>query len=895
TVTLRDPQFYKLLPTQNTVSSNDDAPEILPDTVTVEEFDADGLRVNRVRLTFPQDLHNFGADGALRLRVGSDTVLSGTPEFVDLQGADPADPADDIEPGDTIATAHDLGGIAVSRTFTLSSEIVDEGLPFDLIGSNLEPGQRNISDQNHFQQRGFNDLPGDGPTSFADGVAGITEYFYNFALERSYGTDAFGNPVFTTINPEQIQRVREIFDMYGDALGVTFVETVSQGTTVVVGDLFPLGGISSPGDTLGIGTRDLAILDGGENWYNGFGRSPSDQRPSFFESAMRELGHSIGLGPDFDLPVGSIMRTDFTAPGDDPLTINEYYPNRGDVEWVFPGNAPEIHGQHLYRPDNRDVDIFRFEIDPGQSGNVTLETFAVRRDGSSLLDTHLTLLTRNADGDIVRVAANDDAFGDDSRLTIELEAGEYFVAVTASGNENFNPNLGTSGDGATTEGKYDLRVSFESNQLNNITDAAGTILDGDGDGVAGGEFNFWLNTSAVADTLIVDNSAPVGGNGSIVSPFREIDQALAQAQPGDTVRIVGNPGEDGLIGSRADADGEFAGARDNLSYEIGRIDSLNRNLEDGRHLIVPQGVTVQIDAGSILKFSNSRITVGSGDSGIDASLGSLQILGTPHLPVFLTSFNDERVGRESSPLNLAPSPGNWGGIDIRNGTDRARGRLDLEREGIFTNFIAGVDLQYGGGAVLVDGRPEAISPIRLDAARPTIINNNLVNNAGSAISADTSSLEETQFSDLRYQRDGAFIPDYSRVGPTIYDNNIANNSINGLFVRVDTLPGGSPEKLVSTARFDDTEITYILGENIFVEGNPSALSVETQPADLSLTRLNSQVDVDGQVPATMPGDTGYQYTLSYVDEFGVESLPTEFTAGIQVALGDNAIRLRDLP
>ena len=280
-----------------------------------------------------------------------------------------------------------------------------------------------------------------------------------------------------------------------------------------------------------------------------------------------------------------------------------------------------------------------------------------------------------------------------------------------------------------------------------------------------------------------------------------MSSAIAASSPGDIVRIVGNAGADQNIGLPND---NFAANDDNLSFDIGRIDSLNQTLSDGRDLVVPQGVTVMIDAGAVFKMLGSRIAVGSGDSGVDASDGALQVLGVPHLPVFFTSYNDPGAGLDDSPVDVDPGAGDWGGIDLRNQVDREEGRKELEREGIFLNYVAGADIRYGGGGVRIDGQISPIAPIRLDAVRPTLINNRITFNADASISADPSSFEETNFTELRYQRDQAFEPDYQRVGPLIYGNTLVNNSINGVLVRVDTAAGGVREKLNVPARFDDT-------------------------------------------------------------------------------------------
>ena len=108
-------------------------------------------------------------------------------------------------------------------------------------------------------------------------------------------------------------------------------------------------------------------------------------------------------------------------------------------------------------------------------------------------------------------------------------------------------------------------------------------LDGDADGVPGGVHNFWFRAvaphvtgaspaSTKARTFFVDRQAAPGGNGSLTTPFNEIDLAIAAVNArgnnpaigyvGDIIRIVGN----NLNANPDVADADLA---DNLAYQIG--------------------------------------------------------------------------------------------------------------------------------------------------------------------------------------------------------------------------------------------------------------------------------------------------------------------------------------
>ena len=131
--------------------------------------------------------------------------------------------------------------------------------------------------------------------------------------------------------------------------------------------------------------------------------------------------------------------------------------------------------------------MYQFEIN--EPGTVTLETFAERRDDASTLDTVIRLFQGVADP--VLIAQNDDYFGSDSHVKMDLGPGTYFVAISSVGNEEYDPAFPTF-TGGRTAGAYDLRVDFRSTADNAIIDTTGRRLDGDNDGQPGGVHNFWF-------------------------------------------------------------------------------------------------------------------------------------------------------------------------------------------------------------------------------------------------------------------------------------------------------------------------------------------------------------------------------------------------------------------
>ena len=77
-----------------------------------------------------------------------------------------------------------------------------------------------------------------------------------------------------------------------------------------------------------------------------------------------------------------------------------------------------------------------------------------------------------------------------------------------------------------------------------LLDDTQTLFDGDGDGTPGGIYDFWFTVATTDDTIYVDKTANASvADGSIDAPFTEIDRALAMAEEGQVVRIVGNKTE----------------------------------------------------------------------------------------------------------------------------------------------------------------------------------------------------------------------------------------------------------------------------------------------------------------------------------------------------------------
>lgn len=194
---------------------------------------------------------------------------------------------------------------------------------------------------------------------------------------------------------------------------------------------------------------------------------------------------------------------------------------------------------------NSDVDVFRFDI--ASSRLVTIE---VGQNGSPALDTYLRLY--NSSGQLVSFD-DDNGIGSNSRLSVSLEAGRYYIQVTSDnsltrGGYSVSVVTGAPSNGGGNQGNFEtLQFSssgrvFESDsttnsvkqykmtapatrsyrlQIQGLSLRSGTveIRNSRGDFVSGGSFsspytsNIWFNMVAGQDYLMTIRHSS-GSNGS---------------------------------------------------------------------------------------------------------------------------------------------------------------------------------------------------------------------------------------------------------------------------------------------------------------------------------------------------------------------------------------------
>jgi len=379
------------------------------------------------------------------------------------------------------------------------------------------------------------------------------------------------------------------------------------------------------------------------------------------------------------------------------------------------------------------------------------------------------------------VVLRETATPDGSRLNAALTAGAVTVTVA---------------DAAQFPGSSALPFNIR------IEDETLTVT-----GIMGNVFNV-TRTAGVAHP----DGVLVAGPRGIVTfndiSILDMSKSKALISSPNVVRIVGNQGFDQNIN----------GLADNKPYLLG-LDASNNALADGVGMFVPQGVTAMIDGGALFKLQKANLDAGTSSLGLNRQGAAIQVLGTPQTQVHFDSYRNDLVGGDSNGVGAPPLAGDYGGIVFRADSD-------LEDDRIFLNLVNHANIVGGGGKVSVNTNEVVFAPVHMENSRPTVSFNSITAGASAAISANPNSFDD---------RGG-------RLGPDIVGNYLSANSVNGLFVRIETLFDVPLEKLDVTARFNDTDITHVITENLLINGNPGG-PTGNEGGNLT-SRLSGRLHID---------------------------------------------------
>jgi hypothetical protein len=202
---------------------------------------------------------------------------------------------------------------------------------------------------------------------------------------------------------------------------------------------------------------------------------------------------------------------------------------------------------------------------------------------------------------------------------------------------------------------------------------------------------------------------------------------------------------------------------------------------------VPFDTTLVFTAGSTLKAQNASLLVQNQGSAIEA-------LGSQINPVNFTSYANDSVGGDTNQdgSNTTPAPGDWGGVLLRNFDQATHPSqtfpVDGTLQGINGPAISGADdamstfnftdVSYAGGSVpLTQGtRYDAID---LYNSRPAITNDVISFTGGKT---GTVSTQAAIAADLN-----SFREDDTARGPLVRATTLQNNSLNGIWVRPESI------------------------------------------------------------------------------------------------------------
>src|ERR1035438_2295755 len=100
-------------------------------------------------------------------------------------------------------------------------------------------------------------------------------------------------------------------------------------------------------------------------------------------------------------------------------------------------------------------------------------------------------------------------------------------------------------------------------------------------------------------------------------------------------------------------------------------------------------------------------------------------------------------------------------------------------------------------------------------ARPCLPCKSISSGAASALSADPNSFLESMYEgNSLTDASQRYTADYDRSGPLMWGNELTANTTNGIYVRTQDQPGGPVHELTVPATFSDSDIVYVISDNL---------------------------------------------------------------------------------
>ncbi len=206
-------------------------------------------------------------------------------------------------------------------------------------------------------------------------------------------------------------------------------------------------------------------------------------------------------------------------------------------------------------------------------------------------------------------------------------------------------------------------------------------------------------------------------------------------------------------------------------------------------LTIPSGVTLTIQAGTIVKFDSGRSLVVN---------GTLNVTGDSTSRVYFTSIRDDTLGGDTDNDTSVPAAGIWGSIRVKSG-------------GIAS--LSYMEARYGGHSNGGD------TTVYTETGTTVTLDHLVVKNSeGCAISSD---------------------PAYEPILTGIVSTDFTGSDINGLCMR-----GGT---LTANATWDETEVAYVVQSDMII---PVGLRIDLQPGIVvKMWNASTEMIVDGTLNA----------------------------------------------